>query len=54
MSEGTFRLKHPSGFFAAGNEVRDAIALLSDGGFKVFVYVSPLHPSSGPSRSAAP
>jgi hypothetical protein len=39
MSEGTLRLKHPSGFFAAGNEVRDAMALLSDGGFKVFIYV---------------
>jgi hypothetical protein len=39
MSEGTLRLKHPSGFFAAGSEVRDAMALLSDGGFKVFVYV---------------
>jgi hypothetical protein len=39
MSEGVFRLKHASGFFAAGTEVRDAIGLLSDGGFKVFVYV---------------
>jgi hypothetical protein len=39
MSEGTLKLKHPSGFFAAGNEVQDAMALLSDGGFKVFVYV---------------
>ena len=39
MSEGALRLKHPSGFFAAGSEVRDAMALLSDGGFKVFVYV---------------
>jgi hypothetical protein len=39
MSEGSLRLKHPSGFFAAGDEVRDAMALLSDGGFKVFVYV---------------
>jgi hypothetical protein len=39
MSEGTLRLKQPSGFFAAGSEVRDAMALLSDGGFKVFVYV---------------
>ena len=39
MSEGALRLKHPGGFFAAGSEVRDAIALLSDGGFKVFVYV---------------
>lgn len=39
MSEGTIRLKHPSGFFAAGSEVDDALSLLSDGGFKVFVYV---------------
>jgi hypothetical protein len=36
---GPVRLKHPSGFFAAGSEVRDAIGLLSDGGFKLFVYV---------------
>jgi hypothetical protein len=41
MSEslGPLRLKHPSGFFAAGSEVRDAIGLLSDGAFKLFVYV---------------
>ena len=41
MSEsiGPLRLKHPSGFFAAGSEMRDAIGLLSDGGFKLFVYV---------------
>jgi hypothetical protein len=39
MSEVTFRLKHPSGFFAAGTEMRDAMVLLSDGSFKVFVYV---------------
>jgi hypothetical protein len=41
MSEsvGPLRLKHPSGFFATGSEVRDAIGLLSDGGFKLFVYV---------------
>jgi hypothetical protein len=39
MSEATIRLKHPSGFFAAGNELREAMTLLSDGGFKVFVYV---------------
>ena len=38
-STGPLRLKHPSGFFAAGSEVRDAIGLLSDGGFKLFVYV---------------
>lgn len=39
MSQGTLRLKHPSGFFAAGCEVRDAMALLSDGGFKLFIHV---------------
>ena len=39
MSEGMLRLKHPSGFFAAGCEVRDAMAQLSDGGFKLFLYV---------------
>jgi len=41
MSQGAgpLRLKHPSGFFAAGSQVRDAIGLLSDGGFKLFIYV---------------
>lgn len=39
MSESAFKVKHPSGFFAAGSEVRDAMALLSDGGFMLFVYV---------------
>ena len=33
MSESTIRLKHPTGFFAAGSELRDAMVLLSDGGF---------------------
>lgn len=39
MSETGFRLKHPGGFFAAGTEMHDALTLLSDGGFKLFVYV---------------
>ncbi len=33
-------LKHPAGFFAAGSEMEEALALLSDGAFKIFVYVS--------------
>lgn len=37
--EPALTLKHPMGFFAAGAEMRDALALLSDGGFKLFVYV---------------
>jgi hypothetical protein len=39
MNESRLTLKHPSGFFAAGCEMRDALALLSDGAFKIFVYV---------------
>jgi hypothetical protein len=39
MNECRLTLKHPSGFFAAGGEMRDAMALLSDGGFKLYVYV---------------
>ena len=33
------RLKRPSGWFAAGREVDQAIKLLSDGAFKVYVYL---------------
>lgn len=32
-------LKRPAGFFAAGREVEQALALLSDGAFKLFVYL---------------
>lgn len=39
MSESRLTLKHPTGFFAAGSEMKDALALLSDGGFKLYVYV---------------
>ena len=39
MSESRLTLKHPSGFFAAGCEMKDALALLSDGAFKIYVYV---------------
>ena len=39
MSESPLTLKHPTGFFAAGREMADALALLSDGAFKVYVYV---------------
>jgi hypothetical protein len=39
MNESRLTLKHPSGFFAAGCEMRDALALLSDGAFKIYVYV---------------
>ena len=40
MSESRLTLKHPTGFFAAGGEMRHALALLSDGGFKLYVYAS--------------
>lgn len=39
MSELRLTLKHPTGFFAAGNEMKDALTLLSDGAFKIYVYV---------------
>ena len=32
-------LKHPTGWFAAGREMQQALALLSDGAFKLYVYV---------------
>lgn len=32
-------LKRPAGFFAAGHEVEQALALLSDGAFKLFVFL---------------
>jgi hypothetical protein len=39
MNESRLTLKHPTGFFAAGCEMRDALTLLSDGAFKIYVYV---------------
>ncbi len=40
MSDPTpLKLKNPKGWFAAGEEVRKAVTLLTDGAFKVFVYI---------------
>jgi len=39
MNESRLLLKQPSGFFAAGCEMKDALARLSDGAFKIYVYV---------------
>jgi hypothetical protein len=39
MSESRLTLKHPAGFFAAGCEMKNALALLSDGAFKIYVYL---------------
>jgi len=39
MNDSRLTLKHPSGFFAAGSEMKDALTLLSDGAFKIYVYV---------------
>jgi hypothetical protein len=36
---GKLSLKEPSGWFAAGNGFRKASALLSDGAFKLFIYL---------------
>ena len=39
MSPPRLELKHPTGWFAAGREVRLAVTLLSDGAFKLFVWL---------------
>lgn len=39
MNESRLLLKHPTGFFAAGAELSKALERLSDGAFKIFVYV---------------
>jgi hypothetical protein len=40
MSDPTpLKLKNPKGWFAAGDEVRKALTLLTDGAFKLFVYI---------------
>jgi len=39
MTPVPLRLKHTSGWFAAGREVAEALMLLSDAGFKLFVWL---------------
>jgi hypothetical protein len=39
MSSSTLTLKNPRGWFAAGSEVQRAMMILSDGAFKLFVYL---------------
>ena len=39
MNQRRIALKNPTGWFAAGREVARAMALLSDGAFKVYMYV---------------
>jgi hypothetical protein len=39
MSDSSLTLKHSTGFFAAGREMAEALALLSDGAFKLYAYV---------------
>ena len=39
MNEPPPRLKHPSGWFAAGREVARALALLSDGAFRMYIHL---------------
>ena len=39
MNEPHPRMKHPSGWFAAGREVARALALLSDGAFKLYIHL---------------
>lgn len=46
---GSLRLKNPAGWFAAGREMNEALELLSDGAFKLYVYVC-LHAERGSGR----
>jgi hypothetical protein len=39
MSSAIFELKRPTGWFAAGREVQQALALLSDSAFRVFLWL---------------
>ena len=39
MTAPAGKLKHPSGWFAAGREVSRALGLLSDGAFRLFLYL---------------
>ena len=39
MTAPAGKLKHPSGWFAAGWEVSRALGLLSDGAFRLFIYL---------------
>jgi hypothetical protein len=39
MSSSPLTLKNPRGWFAAGVEVEKALTILSDGAFKLFVYL---------------
>ena len=39
MNSSRIQLKRPSGWFAAGREVQQAATLLSDGAFKLFLWV---------------
>jgi hypothetical protein len=39
MNSGRMRLKCTAGWFAAGREVAEAMALLSDGAFKLFIWL---------------
>jgi hypothetical protein len=39
MTPARFRLKHPHGWFAAGAEVHQALTLLSDAAFKLFLWL---------------
>ena len=39
MNQQRMALKNPTGWFAAGREVTRAMALLSDGAFKVYMHV---------------
>lgn len=39
MTGTALRLKQPSGWFAAGREVAQALGLLSDGAFKLFMWI---------------
>lgn len=39
MNERGAKLKHPTGWFAAGREVTRALRMLSDGAFKTYIHL---------------
>ena len=49
MSQSPLALKRPCGFFAAGRELDEALTPLSDGAFKLFVFLC-LHAERGSGR----
>jgi hypothetical protein len=57
MSTVQVTLKQPTGWFAAGREVAQALAVLSDGVFKLYIHhclQADRHPARDPSSDTFP